>query len=70
MYASKKALHGLPEDDPEWIKEIFHFTKKGKLTDEDKKLIRELYLEYQRDGLTSRDALEKAKKIVLCFNKS
>jgi hypothetical protein len=69
MYAGKKELQGLPDDDPKWIKEIFHFTKKGKLTDKDKKLIRELYLEYKRDGLTSRDALEKAKTIVLCFEK-
>ena len=69
MYAGKKALQGLPDDDPEWIKEIFQVTNKGKLTDEDKKMIRELYHEYIRDGLDSRDALEKAKSIVLCFEK-
>jgi len=54
---------------PKLRNEIFHFTKKSKLTDKDKKLIRELHLGYQRDGLTSRDALEKAKKNCIVFYK-
>jgi len=67
MQGGKKVLQGSPENDPEWIREIFHFTKKVKLTDSDKKLIRELFLEYQRNGLPPKDAIEKAKNIVLCF---
>ena len=71
MYAGKKILQGSPKNDPEWIKEISNYTKTGKLnlTDEDKKLIRELFLEYQRDGLAPKNAIEKAKNIVLCFKK-
>jgi hypothetical protein len=65
----KKTNQGLPDDDPEWIKEISDYAKnvKIKLTDEDKRLIRELFFEYRRDGLMAKDALEKAKNVALCF---
>jgi len=63
MYAGKKILHGSPENDPEWVKEIADYVKTGELNliDEDKKLIRELFFEYQRDGLSPKDAIRKAK---------
>jgi len=60
------------EDDPEWIKEIafqLSILKKQKITDEDKKLFRDLFFEYQRDGLSPKDAIEKAKNIILSFKK-
>jgi hypothetical protein len=72
MYAGRKASLGKPKDDPEWIKEIafqVSILKKRKVTDEDKKLFRELFFEYQRDGLSPKDAIEKAKNIVLSFGK-
>ena len=72
MYAGRKALLGKPKDDPEWIKEItfqLSILKKQKITDEDKKLFRELFFEYQRDGLSPKDAIEKAKNIILSFKK-
>ena len=72
MYAGRKTLLGKSKDDPEWIKEIafqISILKKQKITDEDKKLFRELFLEYQRGGLSPKDAIEKAKNIVLCFKK-
>ncbi len=71
MYAGKKVLLGSPENDPEWVKELADYTKKGELNlkDEDKKLIRELFFEYQRDGLSPKDAIKKAKDTVLCFKK-
>jgi len=68
----EKVLLGKPEDDPEWIKEIafqLSILKKRKITDEDKKLFRELFFEYQRDGLSPKDAIEKAKNIILSFKK-
>ena len=72
MYAGGKALLGKPEDDPEWIKEIafqLSILKKQKITDENKKLLRDLYFEYLRDGLEPKDAIEKAKNIILSFKK-
>ena len=72
MYAGRKVLLGKPKDDPEWVKEIafqLSILKKQKITDRDKKLIRELFHEYQRDGLSPKDAIEKAKNFVLCFKK-
>ena len=68
----EKVLLGKPEDDPEWIKEIafqLSILKKQKITDEDKKLFRDLFFEYQRDGLSPKDAIEKAKNIILSFKK-
>jgi len=70
MYAGRRVLLGKPKDDPEWIKEItfqLSILKKRKITDEDKKLFRELFFEYQRDGLSPKDAIEKAKNVVLSF---
>ncbi len=71
MYAGKKVLHGSLKNDPEWVKEITDYVKTDKLnlTDKDKKLIRELYFEYQRDGLSPKDAIRKAKETILCFKK-
>jgi len=69
MQGGKKVLQGSPENDPKWVKEIYYFSKTVKLTDNDKKFIRELFFEYQREGLSPKDALEKAKNIILCFKK-
>ena len=72
MYAGRIVLLGKSKDDPEWIKEIafqISILKKQKITDEDKKLFRELFFEYQRDGLSPKDAIEKAKNIILSFKK-
>lgn len=72
MKAREKVLLGKKEDDPEWVKEIVSFAsacKKLKITDECKKLLRDLYFEYLRDGLKPKDAMEKAKNIILSFEK-
>lgn len=65
----KKPLLGLPDKDPEWIKEISNYAKAARLelSREDKKFLRELFFEYRRDGLTPKDAIEKAKNVVFCF---
>ena len=58
------------ENDPEWIRELANeifALKKQKITDEDKKLIRSLFFEYVRDGLQPREAIIKAKNIILSF---
>ena len=71
MYAGKKRLQGLRENDPVWIKELashISYLSKKKITDEDKKLILELFFEYQREGLPPKIAIEKAKNIILSFN--
>ena len=72
MKAGEKGLLGKPEDDPEWIKEIasqISLIKKKKITDVNKKLLRELYLDYKRAGLSSKDAIEKAKNVLISFLK-
>jgi len=70
MKSGRKNLQGEPKNDPDWIKEIslhFNADKKHKLTDEDKKFIRDLVLQYQRNGMTPRQAFEKAKNVLMCF---
>ncbi len=72
MKTGEKVLLGKKRDDPEWVKEIvfqISIFKKQKITDEDKKLLRDLYFEYLRDGLKPKDAIEKAKNIMLSFEK-
>jgi len=54
---------------PKWIiiiaedKDIRHLNKK------DKKMVRDFYLDFRRQGISSIIALEKAKKILACFHK-
>ena len=66
----KKVLKGKKGDDPEWVRNIacYFFTdrKKGKTDGYDAE-VRELFFEYKRDGLKSKDAWEKAKRVVSCF---
>ena len=72
MKTGEKVLLGKPEDDPDWVKEIasqISLIKKKKITDINKKLLRELFLDYQRDGLSPRDAIEKAKNVIFSFLK-
>ena len=66
-----KKLQGTKECDPEWIIEIVKslFNKDiNYLSDHHKKMLRDQYLENLRDGLKPKEAIEKALKIVLCFN--
>jgi len=66
----KKVLKGKKEDDPEWVQDIacYFFThQKKEKTYEYEDEIRELFLEYKRDGLKSKDAWEKAKRVISCF---
>ena len=64
-------LQGTKECDPEWIVEIVNgFLDKdiNNLSDYQKEMLRDQYLEYLRDGFKPKKALEKALTIVLCFN--
>lgn len=70
MKSGRKSLQCFPNNDPDWIKELsLHLksVKRYKLTDEDKKLLRDLFLEYKMNGMMPREALEKAKKVVMSF---
>ncbi len=59
-------LQGRKENDPEWIKSIASYVKSGE-TDKYKKQLRELFLEYTREGLKPMEAWEKAKEVLACF---
>ena len=61
-----KLLKGTKENDPEWIKEAAsHVKSLG--SEEYKKQLRELYLDYIRDGLDSKTAWNKAHKVLSSF---
>ena len=70
MTLKKKGILGKKENDPDWIKDIacyfFTYQKKGKANEYADQL-RELFLEYKRDGLRSKDAWNKAKRVIACF---
>ncbi len=70
MRIRKKFLLGKKGDDPEWIQDIscYFFTyRKNEKSDEYMKELRELFLEYRRDGLETNEAWKKAKKVLDCF---
>jgi hypothetical protein len=66
----KKFLLGKKGDDPEWIQDMscyfFTYRKNGK-SDEYKKELHDLFLEYKEEGMGPNEAWEKAKKILDCF---
>ena len=54
MSGRRNSLQGKKGDDPEWVKEIVSrpiTSKEQEITDKYKKLFRDLYLDYLRDGL-------------------
>ena len=63
MKKEKQNLRGKEGDDPEWIKDIPYcfFTYKNN-SDEYKRELRELYLNYIIEGKKSKQAFEKAKR--------
>jgi len=40
-----------------------------KLTDEDKKFLQDLFLEYKISGMKPKEAIEKAKNVLMSFKK-
>ena len=65
-----KVLLGTIENDPEWINELVSFlinTKDKKIIEKYKSLFRDLYLDYLREGMQPKVAIEKAKNVVLHF---
>lgn len=65
-----KRLSGTKENDPEWITEIAYGLldiNLNELSDIQKKMLRDQYLDYLRDGLKPKLAIKKAIQIVKCF---
>jgi hypothetical protein len=68
----EKKNQSTKEQDPEWIietvKELF---KKdiNSLSKNQRKILRDQYLDNLREGLRPKEAMEKAILIVSCFNK-
>lgn len=66
-----KKLQGLREKDPEWIKEIAEGlldVNINNLSNDQKKMLSDNYIENLHEGLKPRDAMQKALQVVLCFN--
>ena len=67
----KKKIQGTKHNDPGWITEIavgLLDININDLSEKQKKMLRETYLENLRDGMKPRDAIEKAVEIVKCFS--
>lgn len=66
----KKKLKGTKHDDPEWITEIAAILldiNVNELSEKQKKILRDTYIDNLRDGMKPKDAIENALKIVKCF---
>ena len=64
-------LLGTKERDPEWIIELVDgYLQRdiNTLSDYQKKMLRDQYLDYLRVGFKPKDAIENAFKIVSCFS--
>jgi len=65
-----KKVQSIKERDPDWIIEIavgLLDRDINDLSDHQKKMLRDQYLENLRDGLKPKEAMKKALQIVLCF---
>ena len=70
MGMKKKVLMGVKENDPEWIQNIscYFFTYRiNEKTDEYKKKLRELFLEYRNEGMKPKGSMKKAKLLLDFF---
>jgi len=66
-----KKIQDIKNYDSKWIKETLEcilYIDVNKLSDKQIKMLRELYLENIKDGLKPKEALEKAYKVISCFN--
>jgi len=67
----EKKLQRTKEHDPKWIidtvKELFN-KDINSLSKNQRKILRDQYLDYLREGLHPKEAMEKAIKIVSCFS--
>ncbi|GAG94347.1 unnamed protein product [marine sediment metagenome] len=58
--------------EPFWLKELTLHFNSGKQyipTEEDKKFIYNLFLEYRIEGIKPKEAIEKAKNVLMSFKK-
>ena len=64
-----KNLHSRKENDPKWIKNIAYYTSplEGEEKKKYNKELRELYLEYIRNGLKPNIAFKKAIRVLESF---
>jgi hypothetical protein len=66
-----KKLRQIKKCDPEWINVIADALLDidvNNLSDRQKKMLRDQYLENLKNGLKPKEAIEKAMQIVSCFN--
>lgn len=66
-----KKMQNIKKRDPDWIKVIANTLLDisiNDLSDHQKKMLRDQYLDNLREGLKPKEAIEKALQIVLCFN--
>ncbi len=65
-----KKIQDIKKYDSKWIKETLQgvlYINVNKLSDKQIKMLHELYLENLRDGLKPKEALDKAYKVITCF---
>ena len=62
----KKDIRGRSGSDPNWVQDIASVVQETEF-DVNNKEFRELFFEYKRDGLTTKEAMEKAKAILAAF---
>lgn len=67
MARSKKKILGKKDNDPEWIRNVAFYFKSHK-DEKYKNQLRELFMDYIRDGMRPEVAWKKAQKVLDSFN--
>jgi len=63
-------MQGTKQNDPDWITEIAIVLldiNENKLSEQQKKILHDTYIENLRDGMKPKEAIKKAIEIVKCF---
>ena len=68
----ERYLQGTIINDPEWIDELGSFlttTKDKEIIKKHKELFKKTYFHYLKRGMSPKEAIEKAKKVIFSFLK-
>lgn len=67
MVKNKKRIFGKKDNDPEWIRNVAYYFESHK-GDKYKNELRELFMDYIREGMRPEVAWKKAQKVLDSFD--
>jgi hypothetical protein len=68
MKIKKRKLLGEKDNDPEWIRNVAYYFESHPKGEKYKNQLRELFMDYIREGMRPELAWKKAQKVLNSFN--